>query len=121
MNEQQIHYTIGGMLACALWSSVDIDTSEPLDQDYGIEDIHPTATASLIEDLRAFIEANADDIDASGLTGEAVGHDFWLTRNRHGAGFWDRGLGEVGERLTAATRPYGEIDLYVGDDGAIYT
>jgi hypothetical protein len=49
-----------------------------------------------------------------------AGHDFWLTRNHHGAGFWDRDLGEVGEQLTEAAQTYKEVDLYVGDDGKIY-
>jgi hypothetical protein len=43
-----------------------------------------------------------------------------LTRNGHGSGFWDRGLGKVGEQLTAACGPYGSSDLYVGDDGKVY-
>lgn len=38
----------------------------------------------------------------------------------HGAGFWDRGLGEVGDALSKACEPYGSVDLYVGDDGKIY-
>jgi hypothetical protein len=50
-----------------------------------------------------------------------MGHDFWLTRNRHGAGFWDRGLGALGDRLTSAAHAYGEVDLYVGDDGRLYS
>lgn len=49
-----------------------------------------------------------------------AGHDFWLTRNGHGAGFWDRGLGDLGERLTALSKTYAPIDPVVGDDGKIY-
>lgn len=49
-----------------------------------------------------------------------AGHDFWLTRNRHGAGFWDRGLGDLGDRLTELAQTYGESDPYIGDDGMIY-
>jgi hypothetical protein len=49
-----------------------------------------------------------------------AGHDFWLTRNRHGAGFWDRGLGDAGRMLTEMAHPYGECALYVGDDALIY-
>lgn len=49
-----------------------------------------------------------------------AGIDFWLTRNGHGAGFWDRGLGDVGTRLTCAAHNYGSVDLYAGDDGLIY-
>lgn len=37
--------------------------------------------------------------------------DFWLTRNRHGAGFWDRGAGDVGKRLTQAAHGFGEQDV----------
>jgi hypothetical protein len=120
MTPQQFAYAVGAMLECALWSSIDGDTDEPMDAEHGIEDIHPTATRTLIAELEDFIEANAADIAASGLDPAQIGHDFWLTRNGHGAGFWDRGLGEVGERLTRQCRPYGEVNLYVGDDGGIY-
>lgn len=51
---------------------------------------------------------------------ELAGHDFWLTRNGHGAGFWDRGLGELGERLTVASKTFGSVDLYLGDDELVY-
>lgn len=51
---------------------------------------------------------------------EKSGHDFLLTRNRHGAGYWDRGLGEIGRKLTEAAHTFGSCDLYVGDDGEIY-
>jgi hypothetical protein len=51
---------------------------------------------------------------------ELSGHDFWLTRNGHGAGYWDRGLGEIGDKLTKAAKTFGSCDLYVGDDGEIY-
>lgn len=56
---------------------------------------------------------------------EHVGHDLWLTRNGHGAGFWDRKLGsfngyDIAEHLSNACKMLGPIDLYVGDDGLIY-
>jgi hypothetical protein len=119
MNNLHTAYAIGAMLECALWSSTDFDGT-PLDEGHGIHDFHPTATRALIGDLEAFIEAEAADIAASGLTAQQVGHDFWLTRNGHGAGFWDRGLGEIGDRLSEAAKVYGGVDLYIGDDGAIY-
>lgn len=52
-----------------------------------------------------------------------AGHDFWLTRNGHGAGFWDRGLGAVGDRLSELCghgTHFSTLDLYRGDDGLIY-
>jgi hypothetical protein len=105
------------MLHCALWSSTDED-SEPLDASYDPRDIAPATVAALTGDLFDFIDAEiADLID---LDASQVGHDFWLTRNHHGAGFWDRGLGEVGKRLTTAAQAFGEVTLYIGDDGWIY-
>ncbi len=44
---------------------------------------------------------------------------FWLTRNGHGVGFWDRGLGEVGKKLTEICHQFGEIHLMEGDDGEL--
>lgn len=38
---------------------------------------------------------------------EQLGHDFCLTRNGHGAGFWDRGWGHLGEYLSDVARTYG--------------
>ena len=51
---------------------------------------------------------------------DLAGHDFWLTRNGHGAGFWDRGLGQLGDDLTDAAKSFGSCDAYVGDDNSIY-
>jgi hypothetical protein len=50
-----------------------------------------------------------------------VAHDFWLTRNHHGAGFWDGDYPEpLGKQLTELAHSYGECELYVGDDSKIY-
>lgn len=49
-----------------------------------------------------------------------AGIDFWLTRNGHGAGFWDRDLGEIGDKLTAAAETYRELGVYLGDDEQVH-
>ena len=106
---------------CALWSSTDsADDSggAPLDDNYGPEDLDSSAEVSMLQDCEDFALAHA--VDLATLDASQVGHDLWLTRNHHGAGFWDRGLGELGERLTAAAHAYGESDVYVGDDGSLY-
>jgi hypothetical protein len=52
---------------------------------------------------------------------EQNAHDFWLTRNGHGAGFWDRDYpAEVGAGLSQICERYGGITAYLGDDGEIY-
>lgn len=108
------HYVI-----CALWSSTD-DSDNPLDDRYGFDDLPAETLAKMREDVADFVNANEADLVLSGQSEAMIGHDFWLTRNGHGAGFWDRSLGEVGDRLTAACKPYSGVDLYVGDDGKIY-
>jgi hypothetical protein len=51
---------------------------------------------------------------------QSAGHDFFLTRNGHGAGFWDRGYPEdLGEALSEASRKFGEADL-LHEDGAFF-
>jgi hypothetical protein len=116
-------------IEAALWASNDESDEkggEPLDANYGISDIGPGTLAEMIDDCKRFQEENAADI-AAGPDGpdytryERAGQDFLLTRNHHGAGFWDGDWPEeVGERLTAASHAYGEVNLYVGDGGLIY-
>jgi hypothetical protein len=40
-----------------------------------------------------------------------AGHDFWLTRNRHGVGFWDRGdlYGKFAQKFTDLAHSFGEV------------
>ena len=106
----------------ALWSSTDESDEQsgsPLDANYGLDDIAPETLASILNDCKAFQRNHADDI---GGELERAGHDFWLTRNGHGAGFWDGDWDEdIGLRLTEASDVYGSVDLYVGDDGLIYS
>ena len=113
---------------CALWASRD-ETGEPLDADYSPDDVAPDAMEKMICDCWKFQIDNAADLKVAyaryerrnGTTpAENAGYDFWLTRNGHGTGFWDRGLGDVGDRLTRASHAFGESDLYVGDDGRLY-
>ena len=62
-----------------------------------------------------------DRVIESNMPLDHVGNDFWLTRNHHGAGFWD---GDYPEDLEKAfmgiVKNFGEVNLYVGDDGLVY-
>lgn len=101
----------------ALWASTD-DDGEPLDGLYTLDDIHPDTLAAMIADCADFQASFGEHIASD--PGRA-GHDFWLTRNRHGAGFWDGDWPETtGRFLTEMSHPYGEFNLYVGDDGLIH-
>lgn len=103
-----------GYLECAEWCGLYED-----EQREALElSVRPQwterAIAQAIEDCAAFQADNAADLE--GFDASQSGHDFWLTRNRHGAGFWDRGLGAVGQRLTDAAHVYGEVSVWFDSD-----
>ena len=75
--------------------------------------LHESAIETIKSDCADFLEilnreGLLDEWVAAGMTFESLGIDFWLTRNGHGAGFWDRGLGSLGDRITVLVKPYGE-------------
>lgn len=112
--------TLIAYLVCALWSSMD-ESGDPLDDIFSVDDIDPASIKAARADLDAFLsDVKEAEIDLSAWDDEQIGHDFWLTRNGHGTGFWDRPDRENGKRLTVLCKPYGSSDAYAGDDGKIY-
>lgn len=92
----------------------------------GLHDIADETIAKAVEDCRQFQADMREDLDEATdeqkhRTDAYHGHDFWLTRNGHGAGFWDRGYSdELAERLTEAAHAWGNVCWYLGDDGRVY-
>lgn len=87
----------------------------------GFAEMLPATVESAKADCEAFQRDNASLLqlayDAPDYGDETqAGHDFWLTRNRHGVGFWDRGLpGDLGDLLTNAAQACGEVDIFRDD------
>lgn len=101
----------------ALWSTVDAETGEALDNIADVEDIArlmPQWYNAQLRDIENFRESNEHLLEQAGDDAQN-GHDFWLTREGHGAGFWDRGYGQVGDELSKAAKIYGGV----GDDIAV--
>ncbi len=122
--------TIAQLFDTLIWQATD-DSGQSLDYyGYQRDDIDPDQQEALVNQFRAFVETNSVDINAymshTGRTMVDVAHDYILTANRHGAGFWDRcycGIDQsdyVAERLSEMARLDGEITLDVGDDGSLY-
>lgn len=116
-------------VAALLWSSLETSNEDGsefyLDKDYGPEDIAPEAMAKIQADCAKFIAENEENIltwkGGKYSAEEMAGHDFLLTRNRHGSGFWDGDWGkDIGEKLTEASHKFREMNAYVGDDDKIY-
>ncbi len=109
---------LAAYLECALWSSTDESNDsggDPLDENYDVDDFTRDAVRSARRDCRGFLSLPgvSHALSNVGDWGQH-GHDFWLTRNRHGAGFWDRGYAaDIGKLLTDAAHSYGSEYVFV--------
>lgn len=119
---------VTGYLECQLWVQSDMDragdTGEPmLDANYDIDDIDTDYVDAVRDELRALVAVHpiAVRMFLSHYDAAQFGHDFYLTREHHGAGFWDRGLpGELGRYLTdIAHAAGGADDLFDNGDGVL--
>ena len=117
MQRTQLDEFTNAYFDAALWAGTD-DAGNPLDDHYKFEDIDGDSVQAIVAECQEFIEIAAHLIEGEE---SQAGHDFLLTRNGHGAGFWDGDWPkDSGERLTALSKKYGESSLYVGDDGQLY-
>lgn len=135
VEESDIEDFITGYIECVLWSTVDENVykdGEGLDvalgEHYSCDDLHPDTKAAIDSDCRKFIKDNRLALIEACTEGdddygwESAGHDYWLTRNGHGTGYWDRDelkRNNLGNRLSDACR-YKECYIYVGDDGKLH-
>ena len=124
---------LASYIETALWSSTD-EFGIPLDNSkYSDAKMSPETLARFKTNCALFQEAyrkltfGLDDsvlrsLPQSDHDGDRIAHDFWLTHNHHGAGFWDGDYPEaIGKALTDPAHSFGECDLYVTDNGEVYT
>lgn len=91
----------------ALWTSLD-ENEQPLDKNFGPDDIAVETLEQMKSDCAAFRADNEELLEKSGLSLERQGHNFWLSRNGHGAGFFD----DNQYKLQRAAKVWGEFNLY---------
>jgi hypothetical protein len=116
---------VASYIETALWSSTNGE-GIPLDDDkYADTELAPETLKRFEVDCAKF-EAEYDKL-TRGLVLRSlppdshIPHDFWLTRNRHGAGFWDGDYPEpLATQLTELAHSFGECDLYVGEDNKFH-
>ena len=128
LTESVSKMALDSYLETALWSSTDdSDPSggDPLDKNYDISDIESETVEKAKKDLELFFDKCSEKYPGilDQYDDEQIGHDFWLTRNGHGAGFWDGDYEETpgdGKKLTEIAKTFKEVNLYVGDDGQIH-
>lgn len=117
-------------LETALWSSTDgVDTDAALAARFDSEDpetFEPDALERCKADCRAFLEKAETLIESDTprhspewTRYELAGHDFWLNRNGHGAGFWDGDWPVNGDALSEIAKTFGEIDFVETAEGKL--
>ncbi len=119
-------------LETALWSSTDPD-GNPLDREFSVDDFSKSAQLQARNELERFLTQAEEPILVFSDKMEELGkrlefddsdiaHDFWLTRNGHGVGFWDRpekygeDLAEILSELAAGA---GERSVEPSEDGML--
>lgn len=111
---------VGGYFDALLWlqsdNERDANGGVRLGENYDVDDIDEGAREDVRDEIAAFASTHplavrmflAVSGDRAGYErSDLFGHDFYLTREGHGAGFWDRGLGELGDYLTTIAKGYG--------------
>ncbi len=119
-------------LATALWSSLDHDKVDKYGNSPNFDDNYDVSDFSALGHAEAYIDCNNfmgfleceecegyDNLLHAAMWLQDIGHighDFWLTRNHHGAGFWDGDYGDYGDLLTeVCTKNFGECNLFAQD------
>lgn len=104
-NEKEARF-ISSYLACIDWTQGYDSAGTELDEDCKRE---------AIIDCMAFMSRAWAYLSDEVI--EQAGHDFWLSRNGHGAGFWDRDPPEYGNeynlgRLQGFAESFGEYHAF---------
>ena len=125
--EAEFQATLTGAVEACLWSTHPTPADEDMTAlEYADEYFVPHREMDKLRGTLAyymrgwFVENYGTICQALGdnYTWEHAGHDFWLTSQGHGAGFWDRGLGEVGDILTDSADGYSDmVGLYLDEEG----
>ena len=105
-----------GYIDALLWSSVNNDAAEEQYFDElanGYEDFDAESQERIDKECKDFLEKALKFIPKDSF--DQAGHDFALTRNEHGTGFWDRvdfyGEEET-ENLNIIAASFGEVYLF---------
>lgn len=98
-------------IECALWADLPEN-----DKETSFIDLPENVQEEMKTDAKEFYENYSHMWEND----EQAGHDFWLTRQGHGTGFWDREeiYGKYTDILTENSKWYGEVwyDFMMSED-----
>lgn len=132
ISEKDLLEILKGYLEAALWTEEErlkdeyeneFNYSDEIDLgSFSVDDLDDNSKIQAYIDINRFIwdsgvDAIKEAIEVNGLF--KLGMDIWLTRNGHGAGFFDHGY-ENEESLMKSAEKLKGVDLYLGDDLKLY-
>lgn len=100
-------------LEAALWASTDNRNEQggdPLDYNFDVDDFDADALAKLKDMAYGFFVKAGSRISTDY---SQAGHDFWLSQNGHGAGFFDSDEFEDRDALQDLAETFGEVYISV--------
>jgi hypothetical protein len=126
----EIEFESDAWRAAAEWIGAGRQDDTPLDRDFSVTDFSPAGLARALADCEKFLSVNAATLALAIEGGEIncqrheemslAGSDFWLTRNHHGAGFWESDWPEwAGRALTESAHGFGELSAYIDENGQV--
>ena len=121
--EHDVDEILTSYFEAALWTDEDRLAEEVGDdkaKSFTIFDFSDETKAKAKEEIEQFMQKAGQYL--TNVTDDMIGHDFWLTRNHHGAGFWDRKeIGyEIGDKISEICHEFRELMVVVGDDEKLY-
>ena len=116
---KNIQKIIDSYLECALWTNEEELKEQDSDTDLNINNFEEDSLIKTYLDIKKFLKIVGFAVDNIDETD--IGHDLWLTRNGHGAGFFDRGYEEEREDvLVKAARSLGSVNILINDEGKLF-
>lgn len=107
-----------GYIEAALWTDAESVEGK------NVDDVDFQSHLQANQEIYKFIHENKDAVKEALKVYPAanIGHDLWLTRNGHGAGFWDREelkANGLGDKLTEGAKKFREVSPVIADDGKV--
>jgi hypothetical protein len=114
-NRLNVNDILDNYLEAAFWTE---EQQNPELQNKMVSDIDSASLQKTKNDIMQFLRTALQQAGEELKTydSKSIGHNLWLSRNGHGAGFFD----DNNDKLQDIARNMKSSDLYIGDDGKVY-
>lgn len=110
INGYSVDRVFNSYVETALWATSDRNAI-PLIEWHGPEDVANNALTKMRAVVEDFWADHAAQLHQAELMPEQVGQNLWLAQGQHGSGFWNLGIGDVGNQLIRAAQSCSPIDI----------